>query len=109
MSDLVGNPEDRFSQNEAHILMRLYSPFYVGSPEDRFSRSFRFSPENCVEEFMECTAPLNPEKGGGDMFSKVHNVGGGLPLPAPTDLEPNYMDVPTFYSNVPKQITILCG
>ena len=26
MSDLVGNPEDRFSHNEAHIVMSLISP-----------------------------------------------------------------------------------
>ena len=26
MSDLVGNPEDRFSQNEAHICVQFYNP-----------------------------------------------------------------------------------
>ena len=50
MSDLVGNPEDRFSQNEAQL--RIFKPLailcgcrawfvwdLVGNPEDRFSQN----------------------------------------------------------------------
>ena len=29
MSDLVGNPEDRFSQNEAHIIPGCQSGIYI--------------------------------------------------------------------------------
>ena len=29
MSDLVGNPEDRFSQNEAHIVLTVMSFAYI--------------------------------------------------------------------------------
>ena len=49
MSDLVGNPEDRFSQNEAHffllnlkiqarlfVLASRFESFLVRNPDDRF-------------------------------------------------------------------------
>ena len=35
MSDLVGNPEDRFSHNEAHVLMPLRDADGIASGEDQ--------------------------------------------------------------------------
>ena len=41
MSDLVGNPKDRFSHNEAQLVIVVQhgdEPYLVGNSEERFSR-----------------------------------------------------------------------
>lgn len=63
--------------------------------------------EGCAETYMECTALMNPKRDGGDIFGEVHIVGSETAMTV--DSGPAYEQMSTFFSNVPKQITILCG
>ena len=51
MSDLVKNPEDRFSQNEAHIYV-VGIPSAVGSQSDFGSWSHWFNPFDILLSFI---------------------------------------------------------
>ena len=67
MSDLVGNPEDRFSHNEAHIIFYLlvlqhiiHNPLIIAIVSYAVLRS-NTTPARCIKAISIIFVGLNPE------------------------------------------------